>query len=321
LTARASCVTITGMRTLVLVVVGFASATAMAQPAPSEGGKLFEEGRELAKGGKFAEACDKFEKSYALDPGVGTELNMADCQEHLQHFATAWRMFDEAAQRLASEPARQKFARDRADAIAIRLGTVVVKVADANAAGTTVTIAGRVVKPAPEITEHVDPGLIAVKVTRADKPALEKSQSVAAGGTITIELGDGTGSSSGPSGPEHVGVEERRHSRVILSYGVAGVGAGVFLGGVIIGLVAKSKYSTATKNCMTDASGTLRCDQMHFDDAQSAGNLADVGTIVGSIGLAAVVGGAVLYLTAPKDFVVTPMASGQTAGVAISGKF
>jgi len=303
------------MRLGVLLVV-LASATAVAQPTPeTPGGKLFEEGRELAKQGKYAEACDRFEKSYALDAGVGTELNLADCQEHLGHVAMAWRMFDEAAQRLAAEPVRQKFARDRADALVGKLGTVVVKLADPNAAGISVAIARRGVKPAAEITERVDPGAVDVVVTRPGKPTIEKSQSVAAGATIVFDLGDAK-----PPPVVTVAREERRRSRVVVSYAVAGIGAGVFLGGVLLGLVAKSQYTDATKDCPV-IGGKVTCDTAHFNDAQSAGTLADVGTVIGSVGLAAVVGGAVVFLTAPKDFVVTPMASGQTAGVAISGTF
>jgi len=303
------------MRLGVLLVL--ASATAVAQPTPeTPGGKLFEEGRELAKQGKYAEACDKFEKSYALDAGVGTELNLADCQEHLGHVAMAWRMFDEAAQRLAAEPVRQKFARDRADALVGKLGTAVVKLADPSVAGISVTIARRGVKPAAEISERVDPGTVDVAVTVPGKPTIEQTQSVAAGGTIIFDLSD----TKPPPPVGTVAREQRRHSRVVASYAIAGVGAGVFLGGVILGFVAKSQYTDATKDCPV-IGGKVTCDAAHFNDAQSAGTLADIGTVIGSVGLAAVVGGAVLFLTAPKDVVVTPMASGQTAGVAISGTF
>ena len=39
------------------------------------------------------------------------------------------------------------------------------------------------------------------------------------------------------------------------------------------------------------------------------------------IGIAAIAAGVVVYVTAPKDLVVSPMASNQTAGLAISGRF
>src|SRR5262245_58569014 len=94
------------------VLVLALTATAAAQGG-GESAKLFEEGRALAKDGKWTEACDKFAKSLELDHASGTLVNFADCQEHLSHYAQAYRLFDEAA--LASDKEgnveRQKFAR------------------------------------------------------------------------------------------------------------------------------------------------------------------------------------------------------------------
>jgi hypothetical protein len=55
--------------TLVLV-----AGVAFAQPSP-QATKLFDEGRELAKQQKWADACDRFAQSLALDPAPGTKLN------------------------------------------------------------------------------------------------------------------------------------------------------------------------------------------------------------------------------------------------------
>ncbi|HUS27770.1 MAG TPA: tetratricopeptide repeat protein, partial [Kofleriaceae bacterium] len=57
-----------------LALVG--SSPALAQNA--EGARLFEEGRALAKDGKYVEACATFEKSLQLDPAPGTKLNYGD---------------------------------------------------------------------------------------------------------------------------------------------------------------------------------------------------------------------------------------------------
>src|SRR3569623_3520899 len=116
-----------------------------AAQTPSEGAKLFEQGRELAKQNKYSEACAKFAQSYALDNGVGTELNLADCHEHLGHIAQAWRRRDDAAQRSADNPSRQKFAKDRADSLAPKLAPAVVNVPDPDVAGLSITIVGCVV--------------------------------------------------------------------------------------------------------------------------------------------------------------------------------
>src|SRR5882672_5439773 len=140
------------MRRVIFAVVVLASSLVLAQPVPESppgGGKLFDEGRELAKQGKYAEACDKFTQSYALDPAVGTELNLADCHEHLGHVAKAWHMFDDAAiqSEKTTNAARAKFARERADALIGKLATIVIPLGAGNVAGATVTINKQTVKP------------------------------------------------------------------------------------------------------------------------------------------------------------------------------
>src|SRR3569833_1836337 len=127
-----------------------------AAQTPSEGAKLFEQGRELAKQNKYSEACAKFEQSYALDNGVGTEHNLAECHAHLGHIAQAWRMFDDAAQRSADNPSRQKIAKARAETVAPMLTTAVVNVPDPDVTKHNNTNAGRAVKASTIITERVE---------------------------------------------------------------------------------------------------------------------------------------------------------------------
>src|SRR5882757_7808503 len=42
---------------------------------------LFDEGRRLMTAGDFTAACPKFASSQALDPAIGTALNLANCYE------------------------------------------------------------------------------------------------------------------------------------------------------------------------------------------------------------------------------------------------
>ncbi|HET9993273.1 MAG TPA: hypothetical protein VFQ65_32275 [Kofleriaceae bacterium] len=293
-----------------------------AAQAPSEGAKLFEQGRELAKQNKFSEACEKFEQSYALDNGVGTELNLADCHEHLGHVAQAWRMFDEAAQRSADNPARQKFAKDRADALAGKLATAVVNVPDPGAAGLSITISGRAVKARSTITERVDPGAITVHVATPAKTLFDGTKDAAAGATVIFDL-----PATPAIGEHHDEAPQpqatRRHSRVVWSYAVGGAGVVALATGIVIGLAANSDYNDAIdpKNGCVTINSQLTCPAAQRQKALDAGSLADLGTVIGAVGVAALATGIVLYATAPKDLAVTPMASNQSAGLAISGRF
>jgi hypothetical protein len=91
---------------------------------------LFDEARRLAADGDFAAACPKFEESQRLEPGVGTQFNLADCWERTGRTASAWALFLEVANktRLAGQTEREKVARDRAEALKGRLSTLTVTV-------------------------------------------------------------------------------------------------------------------------------------------------------------------------------------------------
>jgi len=298
-----------------------ALARVAAAQAPSEGAKLFEQGRELAKQNKYSEACAKFEQSYALDNGVGTELNLADCHEHLGHVAQAWRMFDDAAQRSGDNPSRQKFAKERADALSAKLATAVVNVPEPDVAGLSITVDGRAVKASAIITERVDPGAITVHAATPTKTLFDATKDAEAGATVIFDLPKPDALVEHHEEPAPA--MTRRHSRVVWSYAVGGAGAAALLGGIAIGFVAHGDYNDAIdpKNGCTTANGQLVCPAAQRQKALDAGSLADVGTVIGAVGVAALVTGIVLYATAPKDLAVTPMASNQTAGVAISGRF
>jgi hypothetical protein len=322
LLAHASCVTI-GEMLRVAVVSAFALAfTAIAAAQPNEppepqnaGTKLFDEGRELAKAGNYAEACAKFEQSYALDDGVGTELNLADCKERLGHYSFAWTLFDEAARRSNDNPARAKFARDRADALTGKLATAVVNVAAPE--GVTVTIDGRTVKPSAVITERVDAGTIAVHAATGQATLLDATRTVVAGATVTFDVPAVAAASQVDRGtPDH-----QRRTRLIVAYSIGGVGIAMLGVGMLVGLSADRAYNRDTANCTTASDGSKVCDLPSQTRALADGQLADKATIVSVIGIAAIAAGVTLYLTAPKDLVVSPMASNQTAGLAISGRF
>ena len=91
---------------------------------------LFAEGRKLADDGRYAEACPKFEASFRLDPGIGTNFNLADCFEHLGRTASAWGRFLDvaAATKAAGQSQREQAARARAAALEPGLARLVVEV-------------------------------------------------------------------------------------------------------------------------------------------------------------------------------------------------
>ena len=97
----------------------------------SDAARLFGEGRALVVEGRFAEACPKLEQSQRLEPRLGTQLNVAFCQERLGKLATAWGVFQDAAStaRREGDVPRERFATARVDALAPRLPWLEVRAA------------------------------------------------------------------------------------------------------------------------------------------------------------------------------------------------
>ena len=92
--------------------------------------------------------------------------------------------------------------------------------------------------------------------------------------------------------------------------------------GIIVGLVAKGKYDAQFDNgTCQDVEPNPVCSAEGGAAQSSARSLATIGTVVGVGGLAMIAGGAVLFLTAPRDLVITPTVAAQSAGLAVVGNF
>lgn len=84
---------------------------------------LFDAAKQLMAQGKYADACPKLEESQRLDPGIGTQFNLAACYEQLGRTASAWSLFLEVAgaSKAAGQLEREKVARQRALALEPKL--------------------------------------------------------------------------------------------------------------------------------------------------------------------------------------------------------
>ncbi|MFO0665548.1 MAG: hypothetical protein U0174_16450 [Polyangiaceae bacterium] len=90
--------------TLLLPTRADAAEPAAPTPAPAAptsqnaamADQLFQEGRTALQQNKFEEARSKFEASQRLDPAAGTQLNIAECLEKMNKFASATAMYVQA---------------------------------------------------------------------------------------------------------------------------------------------------------------------------------------------------------------------------------
>lgn len=308
------------VRSLVLSALVVLTTAAHAEPAAT---KLFEEGRELAKKGQWAAACERFSKSLALDPAPGTKLNLGDCLEKQGKVRAGWLMFEEAARDFdRTSDARGKFAHDRASAASARLATLVIKVTDAARAGLAIRIGDRAATPQPEIVERVDPGAVTVTVTAPDEPPFASTVKAAAGKTVVVDVP--AFSEQTESTAARTPLRTGRRTRVLVAVGLGAAGGVALVGSGVLGLLAKSQYDGAFDDgeC-TEIDGMNVCSPKGKATVDSAGTKADLGTgfLIG--GAVLVAAGAVVYFTAPKEhqISVTPIGSSSSAGIVLGGRF
>jgi hypothetical protein len=96
---------------------------------------LFDDARRLIAEKKWSEACPKLEESQNLDPGLGTLLNLAECQSQIGKTASAWANFLEAAYqaKATNQTKRESTARAHAAALEPRLSRLTILAVGAGA--------------------------------------------------------------------------------------------------------------------------------------------------------------------------------------------
>jgi len=300
-------------------------APVIAAPTPAaaaEGKRLFEEGRTLAKQGDYVAACDRFARSLELDSqALGTELNLADCNERQGHLRKAWQMFTVAATEAAqANDDRAGYAHERATALEAKLTAIVIKVAHPELAGLSITVGGLQVHVAAEIRDRIEPGSIEVVATAPGRAPFATSEKAVAGGTLSIDIPALGLRTFGT--PPPVGDEVRRRSRVYVAGGLAGVSAAAAITSVAFVVIGHSVYNTTADgpHCTRPASGGVDCDDIGKVSLHHGQHLADIGTGFAIGAGAALAVAAIVYLTAPRDRVaITPMIGGT--GLAVVGRF
>jgi hypothetical protein len=261
---------------------------------------LFQDGKRLMAAGNYAEACPKFETSQRLDPGVGTQLNLADCYEKSGKTASAWAMFLEAASgaRAAGNTARDQAARDRAAALAGRLARLTVTVTSARA------LPGMVIKRDGVALDRalwgtsvpVDPGTRVVEVTApGKKPWSTKVQVRAEKGELVVEVPEleKAGDTNSTSPAAEADAKPTGGSNTILGVGLLSVGAAGVVVGSVFGLAAKSKWDESRSYCPVGNA----CYDGAFAPHDDATKDATISTIAFAVGGAGLVAGTIVLLT------------------------
>lgn len=291
------------------------SVDAGAGPSPQDKAaarSLFDQGRALVKAGNYGQACPKFEESYKLEAGIGTSFNLADCYERIGKTASAWSGFLEAASlaRIGGQVQREKVARDRAKDLEPRLSRLVIEVAkggdvdgfevrrDGTSIGKGVWGQGVPVDPGEHAVEASAPGRKSWRTTvvlagdgasiTVTVPLLAAEQEAT---PAPVEPPKGPKPPTAPPEDATRGSGQRTAGLVTAGVGLVSLGvAGVFA------MQTRSKVSDAEAWC----DGANCWDQRGVDLHDEARSKADLATVFSIVGVAALTGGAVLYLTAPR---------------------
>jgi len=270
---------------------------------------LFQQAVELMEQKKFSQACEQFAASQELDPALGTTLYLADCYEQTGKTASAWALFQEAADvaRRAQQSDREQIANERAASLKGRLSKLELRVVAARRVqGLELRINDAPIPSASWNTAMpVDPGKTRIEARAPGKKPWSVEVNVAVGPSSQAiempELVDGPQPLSGDSesvvgeklAPHDPGATQRTIGYVVGAVGVVGLAVGGYFGYRAMDLNKQSKAQCRAEdpNACTSEGAGLR------QDAQSA---ATVSTIT-SIGGGVLVGtGLTLVLTAPS---------------------
>jgi serine/threonine-protein kinase len=281
---------------------------------------LFYEARQLMKDYKFAVACPKLEESLKLDYGIGTEFNLADCNEKLGKVATAWSGFLSVAMaaRSSHQADREKVAKDRAKALEPRLPKLTIEVPATANPQIEVKRDGAVVGGATwNMPVPVDPGSHEVTATAPDKLPWKTTVDVAEGKQAKVTVPDklqnapvaqapapapvpiaappDQASPTTTAFPEPI-IENRGGAQRTGGWILAGAGVASLAVGGAFGIDSIAQHNNAKSHCTGNV-----CDAKGVSYRDSAMTAGDVSTITTIVGASALVGGVVLVLTAPKN--------------------
>lgn len=275
---------------------------------------LFEEGRKLAQAGRFADACPKFEESLRLQPGVGTEFNLADCLEHTGKTASAWGHYRSvlAAAKLAGQTAREKVVQER---IAhLEPGLCRLRIHVENGPGVTVERDGAPVGEGQwDTAVPIDPGEHSIVAKAPGKVGFKRTVDVSSCSqpfVVTIPRLD-VDPSAPPASSRDESTPSREPATVTTSNGtrtalivsglaLTAVGVGITAG---FGAASLSAKNEAAPHCKQDGS----CDQdgLGFKaDALRYGDMATVGLVTASVFAVATV---VVVIAMPSTKTVTAL--------------
>lgn len=292
---------------------------------------LFERAREALDAGDYDKACKLFRESNEVDPAIGTELNLARCEQLRGNLATAWALFRSLVRQMPSDDDRLPEAKKRVSELDVLVPRLEIVLADDAPEGTTVERGDVVISRAFGEALPLDPGshelVVKAKGHRSRtftvvlEPGDRKRLEVAPGPELPLD--EPAAEKPSPEPARAQVSDAGRDDPLALGWIVGGVGAaGVVVGGVA-GLLTLQQKREFDANCDTN----LEVCNSDGGDARDAGRrygtISTIGFAVGAVGLAA---GAYLLFIAPDDdgaprTAIAPALGPRSGGVLVQSRF
>lgn len=270
---------------------------------------LFESARAAMAKGDFANACDQFRASDKLDPAVGTELNLAGCEEKRGRLASAWELYRAVSEKLSESDERIGLARERVRTLGPRVPKLTLALTTAAPKNSAVRDGDVDLGSAAfGVALPLDPGAHDLVVSAPGHEPRTYHVTLAEGQAQTLNVEPGGASAPAPAAPastalapspplppapsSHPSSSRRTAGFVIGGVGVVGLGVGATFGALMLG-----KKHAVDDNCNPDKS----CNAAGVDAAHSAHTfqvVSNVGWIAGAVALGT---GAVLVLTSSSS--------------------
>jgi hypothetical protein len=293
---------------------------------------------------KYSEACPKFEESLRLDPGMGTQFNLAHCWEKIGRTASAWAMFLDvaAAARAGNQPQREAAAKERAAALEPKLTRLRIVVPEPAPDAKIFRDDQEVGRAAWGTAMPVDPGEHVIRVTAEGKK--EWSQDVKVPPTsrtfsVTVPALEALPVAQPSSAPEKQVVASDTSSLRDNSGGggsnvpalvIGGIGIAGLAVGTVFAVQGYNDNQQALKLCHVGPTGNDCNDKPESDKHDQLVSDAKrellIGWVAIGVGGAAVVTSAVMLLTGGESseraaLDVAPLWLAGGAGATVSGRF
>jgi hypothetical protein len=305
------------------------AAPAFAQPKrdPVAADYVFREARKAARAGNYAKACPLFAESLRLDPGAGTLMNLADCEEHVGQIASAWEHWREALDDMRGKnDKRQALARRHIEALEKRLPRLTLRLEAGAPDGAHVERDGVDLGASVlGLPVPVNPGSHVVVVhapshqDRSYNVSIEEAQLVELGLSAGPATAEKTPTTSGTTeeATKPVAPEKTRDNGTVrtVGYGLVAFGiVGLAIGGVT-GLIALDKKNTVSQHCDADPAGGVACrDQTGVDAADTGRTMSTLSTLAFASGAALAAVGAALLIAGGGSSPSTTAAARATPG-------